>query len=105
MIPTEHIMQMGPMLVLAALMMGLLAETVWRAGGNGLLNDMILGLAGSLVVGGIFLVAISSHVGMVVMVLVGCGGGALAIIAQRMLWRSTRPGSEFSPRANRGQEI
>ena len=46
MISTEHLMQMGPMLVLAALMMGLLAETVWRAGGNGLLNDMILGLAG-----------------------------------------------------------
>ena len=48
MISTEHLMQMGPMLVLAALMMGLLAETVWRAGGNGLLNDMILGLAGTI---------------------------------------------------------
>jgi len=92
MISTEHLMQMGPMLVLAALMMGLLAETVWRAGGNGLLNDMILGLAGSLVVGGIFLAVISSQVGMVAMVLIGCGGGALAIIAQRTLWRSMRSG-------------
>jgi hypothetical protein len=36
MILTEHVMEMGPMLVLAALMMGLLAETIWRAGGNGL---------------------------------------------------------------------
>ena len=92
MISTEHLMQMGPMLVLAALMMGLLAETVWRAGGNGLLNDMILGLAGSLVVGGIFLAVIPSQVGMVAMVLIGCGGGALAIIAQRTLWRSMRSG-------------
>jgi hypothetical protein len=37
MISPQHVVQMGPMpmLVLAALMMGLLAETVWRAGGTG----------------------------------------------------------------------
>ena len=31
-------------------------------------------------------------VGMVAMVLIGCGSGALAIIAQRTLWRSMRSG-------------
>jgi hypothetical protein len=53
---------------------------------------MIFRLAGSLVVGGIFWVVISSQVGMVAMVLIGCGGGALATIAQRTLWRSMRSG-------------
>ena len=92
MISMEHVIQMGPMLVLAALMMGLLAETVWRAGGYGLIPDMSVALAGSLIIGAIFWVVISSQVGMVAMAVVGCGGGALAIIAQRTLWRSMRSG-------------
>jgi uncharacterized membrane protein YeaQ/YmgE (transglycosylase-associated protein family) len=94
----EAIVHMGPMLVLAGLMVGWLAETVSRAGGYGFISDMMLGLAGSLVagsliVGGIFWAAISANVGMVAVLLTGCGGGTLAIIAQRQLWRSIRSGS------------
>ena len=79
----EAVAQMAPMLVLAALAIGLLAEVVCRAGGYGLINDMFVALMGRLVVGGIFWVVICSQMGMMVMVLVGCIGGAIAILAQR----------------------
>lgn len=49
---------------------------------------MILGLIGSVVVGATVWVAISSEAGMSGMFLIGCGGAALAIVAQRLLWRS-----------------
>lgn len=95
MISMEQIVQMGPMLVLAGLMMGWLAETTWRAGGYGLLNDIVVGLAGSLLGGVVFWVAISSQVGMVAMVVIGSVGSGLAIVAQRALWRWMRsPGIE-----------
>src|SRR5437867_7034566 len=47
----EHIVQMGPMLVLAGLIAGWVAEAASRAGGYGFVLDMFLGLIGS-VVGG-----------------------------------------------------
>jgi uncharacterized membrane protein YeaQ/YmgE (transglycosylase-associated protein family) len=84
----EDVAQMGPMLVLAGLTVGWVAEAARRAGGHGLLSDLILGLVGSLVVGGIFWVGISSAVGMVAMLAIGGGGAALAIMAQRTAWTS-----------------
>ena len=84
----EHIMQMGPMLVLAGLTAGWLAETVSRAAHYGFIHDMILGVIGSVVVGATVWIAISIEAGMLVMFLIGCGGAAAAIGAQRMFWRS-----------------
>jgi len=85
----EDVAQMAPMLVLAGLTVGWVAEAARRAGGHGPLGDLILGLVGSLAVGGLFRVAISSDVGMLAMLVVGVGGAALAIMAQRSVWKST----------------
>ena len=87
----EHIMQMGPMLVLAGLSAGWVAETVSRAEHSGFIRDMTLGLIGSVVVGATVWVAISSEVGMLAMFLIGCGGAALALVAHRMFWRFDVP--------------
>ena len=84
----EHIVQMGPMLVLAGLIAGWVAEAASRAGGDGFIFDMVLGLIGSVVGGAIVWALISRDIGMLAMLLIGCGGAALAIAAQRRLWRS-----------------
>ncbi len=84
----EHIVQMGPMLVLAGLIAGWVAEATSRAGGYGFILDMVLGLMGSVLVGSIVWVLISSDIGMPAMLMIGCGGAGLAIAAQRRLWRS-----------------
>ena len=84
----EDVAQMGPMLVLAGLTVGWIAEAARRVGGHGLLSDLVLGLVGSLAVGGIFWVVISSDVGMVAMLVIGVGGATLAIMAQRTVWKA-----------------
>ena len=84
----EHIVQMGPMLVIAGLIAGWVAEAASRAGGYGFIVDMVLGLIGSVVGGVIVWVLVSSDIGMLAMLLIGCGGAGLAIAAQRQLWRS-----------------
>ena len=89
----EHIIQMGPMLVLAGLMAGWVAEAASRAGGYGLIPDMVLGLIGSVVGGATVWVLVSRDAGMLGMFLIGCAGAALAIVAQRSLWRSARLGT------------
>jgi uncharacterized membrane protein YeaQ/YmgE (transglycosylase-associated protein family) len=89
----EHIAQMGPMLILAGLAAGWMAEAVSRARGFGLIPDMVLGLVGSIVGGGTVWFAISSSAGMVTMFLIGCAAAALMIIAQRTFWRSARLGT------------
>jgi len=89
----EHIMQMGPMLVLAGLIAGWVAEAGARAGGYGFILDMLIGLIGSVVVGAIVWSLTSSDLGMLAMLLIGCGGAALAIAAQRGLWRSALLGT------------
>jgi uncharacterized membrane protein YeaQ/YmgE (transglycosylase-associated protein family) len=90
----EHIIQMGPVLVLAGLLTGWVAEAASRAGGYGLLVDMAVALVGGLAVGGTLWAVISTDAnGMLAMFLVGCGGAALAIVAQRWLWRSARVGT------------
>lgn len=90
----EHIIQMGPMLVLAGLIAGWVAEVVSRADGHGFIRDMVLGLVGSVVAGTTVWVVISSEAGMLAMFLIGCGGAALAILAQRTFWRAAPLGTE-----------
>lgn len=89
----EHVVQMGPMLVLAGLIAGWVAEAASRAGGYGFILDMGFGLIGSVVAGTIVWVFISSEIGMPAMLVVGSGGAALAIVAQRRLWRSALLGT------------
>jgi uncharacterized membrane protein YeaQ/YmgE (transglycosylase-associated protein family) len=89
----EDIVRMGPMLILAGLMAGWMAEAVSRARGYGFIPDLGLGLFGSVVLGAAVWVVVSGGAGMVVMFLVGSAGAALAIVAQRTLWRSTRLGT------------
>ena len=85
---TEHIVQTGPMLILAGLLVAWLAEAGLRAGGYGFMPDIAVALAGSVVTGALIWTLISWHAGMIAMLVTGCGGGALAIAAQRVLWRS-----------------
>ena len=88
---SEHFVQMIPMLVLAGLTAGWLAEAVSRAsraGSYGFIPDIGLGLVGSVIAGSLVWNAISSEGGMLAMLLIGGVGGALAIIAQRTFWRS-----------------
>lgn len=88
----EDIAHMGPMLALAGLMTGWTVETTWRAGGYGLIPDMIAGLIGSVLVGGAIWVFVSAAPGMLGMLAIGCAGAGLAIVAQRRFWRSPRLG-------------
>jgi uncharacterized membrane protein YeaQ/YmgE (transglycosylase-associated protein family) len=90
---SEDIAHMGPMLILAGLVSGWIAEAVSRAGGYGLKSDMAVGLMGSVVGGTLIWIVVASDAGMPGMFLIGCAGAALAIVAQRSLWRSTRPGT------------
>jgi uncharacterized membrane protein YeaQ/YmgE (transglycosylase-associated protein family) len=87
---SEHIAQMVPMLILAGLTAGWVAEAVSRAGSYGLIPGMGLGLVGSVLAGWIVWITVSSEGGMVGMLLIGGVGAALAIVAQRRFWRSTR---------------
>jgi uncharacterized membrane protein YeaQ/YmgE (transglycosylase-associated protein family) len=89
----EHIAQMGPMLALAGLMAGWIAETISRPGSFGLIPDMVVGVVGSVLLGGIVWGAVSTDAGMLGMFVIGSAGAALAIVAQRRLWRSTRLGT------------
>jgi uncharacterized membrane protein YeaQ/YmgE (transglycosylase-associated protein family) len=90
---TEHLAHMGPMLILAGLAVGWMAEAVSRARGYGLLPDMMLGLIGSVVGGGILWFVLSGAAGMVTMFVIGCAAAALIIIAQRSFWRSAALGT------------
>jgi uncharacterized membrane protein YeaQ/YmgE (transglycosylase-associated protein family) len=89
---TEHIAHMGPMLILAGLLVAWLAEAVSRAGGYGYMLDMAVGLVGSVVAGTLVWI-VFSHIGMSWMFVSGCLGATLAIAAQRSLWRSVRLGT------------
>lgn len=90
---TEYVAQMAPMLVLAGLMVGWTVETFARAGGYGLVPDMVVGVIGSVLAGGIIGVVVSHVPGMLGMFAIGCAGAGLVIVAQRSLWRSTRLGT------------
>ena len=47
----EYAVQMGPMLLIGGLIVGLLAEATWRPGGYSLLADLVTGSGGSLFLG------------------------------------------------------
>ncbi|MBI2203901.1 MAG: hypothetical protein HYU41_08635 [Candidatus Rokubacteria bacterium] len=84
----DDIVHMGPMLGLAGLMAGWVAEASSRAGGYGFLHDVAVGLAGSVVAGAAVWTVFSIDAGMPGMFGVGFAGAALAIAAQRMFWRA-----------------
>jgi hypothetical protein len=88
----EHIAHLGPMLILAGLMAGWMAQAASRADGHGLVLDMALGLIASVVVGSTVWVALAGA-GMLGMLLIGGGGAAFAIAAQRTRWPSARLGT------------
>jgi uncharacterized membrane protein YeaQ/YmgE (transglycosylase-associated protein family) len=90
---TEYIAQMGPMLILAGLVTGWMAEVLSRARGYGLLVDMVVGVVASVVGGTMVWVLISTDAGMLEMFLIGGAGAAVAIVAQRGLWRSPALGT------------
>jgi uncharacterized membrane protein YeaQ/YmgE (transglycosylase-associated protein family) len=90
---TEPITQMGPMLILAGLATGWMAEALSRAGSYGFITDMVIGLVGSVVGGAAAWVLVFSDAGMLGMFLIGGAGGTLAIVAERGLWRSLRLGT------------
>jgi uncharacterized membrane protein YeaQ/YmgE (transglycosylase-associated protein family) len=83
----EHIVHIGPMLLVGGLAAGWVAEAVSRRG-YGLIPDMVLGLIGSVIGGGAVWV-VGAGEGMLAMFLIGCGAAALMIGAQRGLWRPT----------------
>ena len=90
---SEYIVQMGPMLVLAAIATGWTAEALSHAGGYGFIHDMVLGLVGSVLAGVTLWFVIAGHAGMPMTFLVGCAGAILVIAAQRSLWRSRALGT------------
>ena len=85
---TEYIVQIGPMLVMAGLMVAWLAQLSSTTRGPGFLPDMALGLIGSVAGGLLVWAALSSGAGMLGMFGIGAAGAVLAIVAQRGLWRS-----------------
>jgi uncharacterized membrane protein YeaQ/YmgE (transglycosylase-associated protein family) len=86
----EDIARLGPMLILAGLMAGWLAEAFSRRGGYGFTRDLGLGLAGSAIGGATAWALLPGHPGMVAFILIGGIGAALLILAQRAFWRSAR---------------
>jgi hypothetical protein len=82
----EQIVQVAPMLVLAGLGAGWLAETLMGRRGYGLVVDMALGVGAGLVGGSIFLVLFGLSAGMFVMFAVGFGLATGVILAQRLGW-------------------
>ena len=73
--------------VLVGLLAGWLAGVVIKRGGYGLRGDIILGLIGSLVGGGIiWALGISPEAGMVAVAGVAFVGAAIVIVLQRKIW-------------------
>ena len=89
----EHIIQTAMRPARTSIGPRWVAEAASRAGGYGFILDMVVGLVGSVVAGAIVWALSSSNMGMLAMLLIGCGGAALAIAAQRGLWRSALLGT------------
>lgn len=89
----EQIAQIGPMLILAGLTIGLTAEAVSRAGGHGLIPEMVVSVAGSVLAAAIVWSIVSHLPGMLAMFVIGCAGAGLAVVGQRSLWPSPRLGT------------
>ena len=73
--------------VLVGLLAGWLAEVVMKQGGYGKREDLLLGLVGSLVGGGIvWALGASPEAGMVAAAGVAFVGAAIVIVLQRKIW-------------------
>jgi len=66
---------------------GWLAENLITKGGYGLVVDMVLRLAGSVLGGGAILALVSPPIGMFPMVAVGFVAAGGVIVVQRLCWR------------------
>lgn len=82
----EQIVQMGPMLILAGLGAGWLADTAMSRRGYGLIVDLALGVGASLVGGGAILAFFGLPVGMLVMFVVGFALATAVIFVRRVGW-------------------
>jgi uncharacterized membrane protein YeaQ/YmgE (transglycosylase-associated protein family) len=85
----ERIMEFGMFVswVVVGLLAGGLAEIVMKYGGYGLIGDLVLGLVGSVVGGGIFwALGVSAGGGLFPTVYVAFAGAVIAIVAQRKVW-------------------
>ena len=94
----EHIIQMGPMLVLAGLGAGWLADAFMSRRGYGLLVDMGLGVGANLVGGSVLLALGGLPAGMVTMFGVGLVLAISVIVAQRLGWPCDRDARERQAR-------
>jgi uncharacterized membrane protein YeaQ/YmgE (transglycosylase-associated protein family) len=75
--------------VVVGLVAGWLAGFVMKGGGYGLIGDVVLGLAGSIVGGWLFrALGFTPQAGWVAMVGVAFVGAVILIYAQRMLWHT-----------------
>src|SRR5207245_11211799 len=85
----ERIMEFGMFVswVVVGLLAGGLAEIVMKYGGYGLIGDLVLGLVGSVVGGGIlWALGVSAGGGLFPRVYVGLAGAVSALVAQRKAW-------------------
>ena len=73
--------------VVVGLLAGWLAGIVMKDGGYGLIGDMVLGLAGSVVGGWIFMaLGVSAGGGLFPTMFVAFVGAVIVIVAQRKVW-------------------
>ena len=73
--------------VVVGLLAGWLAGIVMKGGGYGLVGDLVLGLVGSVVGGGIFwALGVSTGGGLFPTVYVAFAGAVIVIVAQRQVW-------------------
>jgi uncharacterized membrane protein YeaQ/YmgE (transglycosylase-associated protein family) len=82
----EHMLQMGPMWILAGLSAGWLAETFIYRRGYGLIVDLGLGVGAGVAGGSLFLAFSGLPAGMLGMFVVGFVSAAGMILAQRLCW-------------------
>ena len=76
--------------VVVGLLAGWLAGIVMKDGGYGLIGDMVLGLAGSVVGGSFFgALGVSADRGLFPTVYVAFVGAVIVLVAQRKVWAHT----------------
>ena len=73
--------------VVVGLLVGWLAGIVMKDGGYGLIGDLVLGIVGSVVVGGIFLaLGVSAGGGLFPTAYAAFAGAIVVLVAQRKVW-------------------
>jgi len=84
----QQLVEMGPILVLAGLSAGWLAETVLYRRGYGLVVDLSLGVGASLAGGSLLLILAGVPAGMLVVFVVGFALATGLVLVQRLGWPS-----------------